>query len=554
MTTNTPTHFIRRRIEEDLKNGLCARVLTRFPPEPNGFLHLGHAKAALLNFGLAKAFDGCCFLRMDDTNPEHESSEYIEAIERDVRWLGCVWDGNVRHTSDYFGQLYDYALQLINANLAYVCSLSADEIRASRGTLTQAGTNSPYRERDVAENIDYFERMRAGEYADGAHVLRAKIDMSAANLNMRDPVLYRIRHAVHPRAGKQWCIYPTYDFSHCLSDAIEGISHSLCTLEFEDHRPLYDWLLQVLKISNPPQQIEFARLNMEATVMSKRQLQTLLDTGAARGWDDPRLPTLSGLRRRGCPAAAIRDFCESIGIAKADNTVRIAQFAHSIRQVLDTNIPRAMCVLRPLRVRLSNWPDNRKTRLDLAAHPNIDSFPVRHIDFAGEFYIEQDDYSDNPPPKYRRLSLGRCVRMRGAWVIRCDSVERDQDGRPTLLHCSYDTDTLGVKPDYKIGGVIHWASVLDAVSVSVRLLGPMLTTETLSAAHTLTDVLNPDSEQVLSDCRAEPSVRDMKIGDVRQFERCGYFCVDSDSHDGRLIFNRVVELRDSWVRLSADAS
>lgn len=547
ITNHNTTHFIKKRIAEDMRNGRCTEVRTRFPPEPNGFLHLGHAKAALLNHDMAREFGGCFFLRIDDTNPERESNTYIEAIERDIRWLGCDWNGAVRYTSDYFEALYNYAKQLIEANLAYVCALSAEEISAQRGTLTKIGTNSPHRQRPKEENIALFESMRRGEHADGSYVLRAKIDMTSPNLNMRDPVLYRVRHVSHPRTAMRWCIYPTYDFSHCLCDALEGITHSLCTLEFEDHRPLYQWFLKMLNIANPPEQIEFARLNLEATVMSKRQLQRVIDRDIVGNWDDPRLATISGLRRRGFPPAALQDFCLRIGVAKSDNIVRLAQLEHSARHVLNDQAVRAMCVLQPLKVRLSNWPKDKKIRLNLPAHPDQPNLPPREIIGNGEFYIETDDYNDNPPPKYRRLSLGQCVRLRGAWIIRCDSVERDQAGKPILLHCSYDADTLGVKPDYRIGGVIHWVSVIDAVAVSVRLFEPLFNVEIVTADNFI-DSINPNSQSVFEHCYAEPSVRQMKVNEVRQFERHGYFCVDSEKSASNILLNRVVSLRDNWSR------
>ena len=544
--TNTiTTHFITKRIQADLRSNRCDRVCTRFPPEPNGYLHLGHAKAALLNYTAAKAFNGQFFLRLDDTNPQRESSAYIEAIKHDVHWLGCDWDGEVRHTSDYFSQLYEFAQQLIASDLAYVCALSGDEISKQRGTLTQAGINSIYRDRSVDENMTLFEQMRAGKHLDGSYVLRAKIDMASGNLNMRDPVLYRIRHIAHHRTANQWRIYPTYDFSHCLSDAIEGITHSLCTLEFQDHRPLYDWLLQSLNIAKPPQQIEFARLNLEATVMSKRKLQSLIDAGVVRDWDDPRLPTLAGLRRRGVPALALHDFCNRIGVAKADNRVGIAQLTHSVRHELETHAQRVMCVLRPLKVKLSNWPAGQSMRLSLAGLPNQEDSKTRSIDFTGEFYIEEDDYMDDPPPKYRRLSVGRSVRLRGAWVIRCDAVERDAQGKPTLLICSYDADTLGVKPDYSIGGVIHWVPFMGCITLHAHLFEPLFDATEVDEENLIATV-NPDSDRVLTNCKAEAEVANMQVGEVRQFERQGYFCLDTAS-DGQVpIFNRVVPLRDSW--------
>ncbi len=542
-------NFIRSRIEAERAEGSLGELITRFPPEPNGFLHIGHAKALCLNFELAREYGGHCRLRFDDTNPETEAPEFEEAIRQDIRWLGYQWEGSERAASDYFAKLYEFAEELIRRDRAYVCSLNAEEMRSGRGTLTEAGIPSPFRGRSAAESLRLFAEMRAGQHPDGAHVLRARIDMASPNMNLRDPVLYRIRHASHHRTGSSWCIYPMYDFAHCLSDVLEGVSHSLCTLEFEDHRPLYEWFLDALEIPKRPQQIEFARLNLSCTITSKRRLRQLVEEGHVADWDDPRMPTLSGLRRRGCPPAAIRDFCSRIGVAKADSLVELAQLEHSIRDALEKSAPRAMCVLRPLKVELLDWPRGRRELLRLPCHPDDPSLGEREVPFDGELYIEADDYMDEPLPKYRRLAPDRAVRLRGSCVIRCQKVERDAAGRPVLLRCSWDKDTFGQKPDYKVGGVLHWVSAADSVPAEVRLYEPLFTVPDPAAAPgNFCDYLNPDSLERLSQARAETSLASACPGDCFQFERLGYFSTDADSGPGQLIFNRTVALKDTWAR------
>ncbi len=542
-----PPHFIRHRIAEDLAAGRCRQVVTRFPPEPNGYLHIGHAKAALLSWQMAREHGGVFRLRFDDTNPEKESAEFESSIVRDLRWLGCSWEGEPRYTSDYFPQLYQYARQLVHQGDAYVCELSAEQIRNSRGTLTEAGQNSPYRDRPAEESLRLLEEMRTGAHPDGSYVLRAKIDMAAPNIHLRDPVLYRIRHIAHYRSGERWRIYPTYDFSHCLSDAIEGVSHSLCTLEFENNRPLYDWLLQRCGVESAPQQIEFARLNLSAMVLSKRHLKTLVEEGCLSGWDDPRLPTLSALRRRGYPPQALHEFCTRIGISRADNLVDVAMLEHCVRETLEQDALRALCVLRPLRVVLHGLPSELQQReLQLPAHPERPEAGHRSLRLGTEIFIERDDYADSPPPGWRRLSPGQAVRLRGACVIRCEEVERDDRGEPLCLHCRCDADSFGVKPDYKIGGVIHWVPADTAVPVEVRLYERLFVEEQPLPDDSGLPTLNPDSLQSLSGCLGEASLAGLEVGTVRQFERLGYFCVDPDSRPGQPVFNRTAALRDSW--------
>jgi len=542
-------NFIRSRIEADRAGGRCQEVVTRFPPEPNGHLHIGHAKALCLNFDLAQEYGGRCRLRFDDTNPETEMPEFEEAIRRDIRWLGYRWEEPERAASDYFKDLYEFARELIRRDCAYVCSLDAEAIRSGRGTLTEPGTPSPYRARSAKESLRLFAEMREGLHLDGAHVLRARIDMASPNMNLRDPVLYRIRHAAHHRTNRSWCIYPMYDFAHCLSDVLEGVSHSLCTLEFEDHRPLYEWFLDVLEVTKRPQQIEFARLNLSCTVTSKRRLKQLVEEGHVASWDDPRMPTLSGLRRRGCPPAAIRDFCRRIGVAKADSLVELAQLEHSIRDELERCAPRAMCVLHPLRVELIDWPSGRQDILRLPGHPGEPSFGEREVPFSGALYIEAGDYTDEPPPKYKRLAPGCAVRLRGGCIIRCQEVERDAAGQPVLLRCSWDDATFGRKPDYPVGGVLHWVPAQSALSVEVRLYEPLFDVpEPAASTGNLGDFLRPDSRQRLPGSKAEPSLASAEPGNCFQFERLGYFCVDADSRPEQLVFNRTVALRDSWGR------
>ncbi len=569
-TTSPAPNFIRHIIEQDLATGKHqGRVQTRFPPEPNGYLHIGHAKSICLNFGVAGSYAGRCNLRFDDTNPEKESQEFINSIKADIQWLGFAWNGEVRYASSYFEALHDFAVQLITLGKAYVCSLSPDEAREYRGTLTAPGRESPFRTRTVAENLDLFARMRAGEFPDGAHSLRAKIDMASPNINMRDPVLYRIRHVEHHQTGNTWPIYPMYDYAHCISDAMECITHSLCTLEFEDHRPLYDWILQALDIRTLhaasdsdaplsdyvlPRQIEFARLNINYTVMSKRKLKELVMEGYVQGWDDPRMPTLSGLRRRGYTPESIRNFCDRAGVARSEGVVDVAMLEHSIREHLDAVAPRAMCVLRPLKVTLTNYPEGKVESLQLACHPKDDSMGSREIPFARELYIDASDFEEIPPPKYKRLSLGAEVRLRGGYVIRCDDVRKDANGQVVELLCSYDAATLGVNPEgRKVAGVIHWVPAQEALDVEVRVYDRLFNKENPDdkSIADYKDCLNPDSLQILSGCKAEPSLRLAAPESSFQFEREGYFCVDRyDSTENRLVFNRTVTLRDSWAKIS----
>ncbi|OGT69983.1 MAG: glutamine--tRNA ligase [Gammaproteobacteria bacterium RIFCSPLOWO2_02_FULL_57_10] len=566
-----PSNFIRHIIEQDLQSGKHnGRVQTRFPPEPNGFLHIGHAKSICLNFGTAENNNGRCNLRFDDTNPEKESQEFINSIKADIEWLGFHWSGEIRYASSYFDALYEFALQLIRSGKAYVCSLSPEQAREYRGTLTSPGTDSPYRNRSVDENLDLFMRMRAGEFADGEHSLRAKIDMASPNINMRDPVIYRIRHVEHHQTGNKWPIYPMYDYAHCISDAMECITHSLCTLEFEDHRPLYDWILQNLdKVSLHaasdsrdgadayvlPRQIEFARLNINYTVMSKRKLKELVTNGYVHGWDDPRMPTLSGLRRRGYTPASIRNFCERVGISRSEGVVDVGMLEHSIREDLDTRAPRAMCVLRPLKVTLVNYPQEGVEVLDLACHPKDESMGRRQLPFGRELYIDASDFEEVPPPQYKRLSLGTEVRLRGAYVIRCDEVIKDAAGVPVELLCSYDPATLGVNPQgRKVQGVIHWVPAAQAIDVEVRIYDRLFNRENPDdkSIGDYKECLNPESLVVLTGCKAEPSLANAAPEASFQFEREGYFCADRfDSAPGKMVFNRTVTLKDSWAKISS---
>ena len=547
-----PTNFIRQMIDQDIaanKNG--GKVVTRFPPEPNGYLHIGHAKAICLNFGIARDYEGICRLRFDDTNPEKESSEYMQSIKRDVRWMGFDWSDDLRFASDYFDQLYEYALRLIEKDKAYVCSLSADEIRQHRGTLTEPGRESPYRNRSVEQNRELFEDMRSGKYADGEHVLRAKIDMSSPNLNLRDPVIYRIRHASHYRTGEKWCLYPMYDYTQCLSDAIEGVTHSLCTLEFEDHRPLYDWVLDEVATGCHPQQIEFSRLNLTYTVMSKRVLNRLVQDGHVDGWDDPRMPTLSGVRRRGYRAAALRDLCTRVGITKKDNLVDLSMLENCVREDLDQDAPRVMAVLRPLRVVITSYPEDEVEQLSAINHPNNPDMGTREVTFSRVIYIEQDDFMEEPPKKFFRLTPGREVRLRYAYFIRCEEVVKDpQTGAITEIRCVHDPQSRGgSSPDgRKVKGTIHWVSAETAMAAKVRLYDRLFSDPDPNAGD-FESSLNPGSLEVLSGCRLEASLADASPEDRFQFERLGYFCLDeSDSKPGAPVFNRTVSLRDSWAK------
>jgi len=550
--------FIRATIQEDLKaNKHQGRVVTRFPPEPNGYLHIGHAKSICLNFGVASETEGgVCNLRFDDTNPSKEEVEYEESIKRDVRWLGFDWGERLFHASDYFEQLYQFAVQLIKLGKAYVCSLSAEEIREYRGTLSQPGQDSPYRTRSVKENLELFQGMRAGDFEDGSHVLRAKIDMASPNLNMRDPTLYRIRRVSHHRSGDRWCIYPMYDYAHCLSDSIEGITHSLCTLEFEDHRPLYDWVLDQLSLDCHPQQIEFARLNLSYTVLSKRKLLELVKEGQVTGWDDPRMPTLSGLRRRGYTPEAIRNFCEQIGVAKRDAVVSVALLEHHLREDLNRRSPRVMAVLNPLRVVIDNYPEDQVEELDAVNNPEDSTMGSRKVPFSRVLYIEQEDFREDPPKKFFRLAPGREVRLRYAYYIQCVEVVKDEKtGQVVELHCTYDPETRGgSSPDgRKVKATIHWVSAAHSLNAEVRLYDRLFVQENPGAVKDGADFrasLNPNSLETLTSCRVEPSLAGAPPGTRYQFERRGYFCVDSvDSSQEALVFNRTVTLRDSWAKI-----
>jgi len=555
---SSSSDFIRTIIAEDNKtNKYGGRVVTRFPPEPNGYLHIGHAKSICLNFGVAAEHEGgVCHLRFDDTNPTKEDVEYVESIQEDVHWLGFDWGGHLYYASDYFEQLYQYAVQLIQTGNAYVDSLSADEIRDYRGTLTHPGRESPYRHRSIEENLDLFERMRAGEFEDGTHVLRAKIDMASPNVTMRDPTLYRIRRVPHHRTGDTWCIYPMYDFTHCISDAIEGITHSLCTLEFENNRPLYEWVLNTLELPKPhPQQIEFARLGLEHTNLSKRYLLRLVEGGYVSGWDDPRMPTISGLRRRGYTPEAIRNFCEHIGVAKRDSMVAFSLLEYFIRNDLNQRAPRAMAVLRPLKVVLLNYPEDQEEQLKAINNPEDPSAGTRQVPFSRELYIEREDFMEDPPRKFFRLAPGREVRLRYAYFITCVDVVKDDAGQVVELHCTYDPETRGGNaPDgRKVRATLHWVSAAHALEAEVRLYDHLLRLPDASDSvrpEDFTQTLNPHSLQVLTGCQVEPSLAEAAPGARYQFERQGYFCADArDSTPSHLVFNRTVTLRDTWAKV-----
>jgi glutaminyl-tRNA synthetase len=545
--------FIRAIIAEDQRTGKHGgRVATRFPPEPNGYLHIGHAKAICLDFGVAAENGGTCNLRFDDTNPTKEDVEYVDAIQEDVRWLGFEWSG-LYYASDYFEQLYQYAEQLIQIGKAYVDSLSADEIRAHRGTLTEPGRDSPHRSRSVAENLDLFRRMRAGEFEDGAHVLRAKIDMASPNINLRDPTIYRIRKVTHHRTGDQWCIYPMYDYAHCLSDAIEGITHSICTLEFEAHRPLYDWILDELKTPAHPQQIEFARLNLTYTLMSKRKLLKLVEEGHVAGWDDPRMPTLAAMRRRGYPPEAIRDFCARAGVAKRDSVSEIEQLEHSVREDLNRRAPRVMAVLRPLKVVLENYPEGQVEEMEAVNNPEDPAAGTRRVPFSRVLYIEHEDFMEEPLPKFYRLSPGREVRLRYAYLIRCTSVVKDAQGSVVEVRCTYDPESRGGTPGdgRRVKATLHWVSAEHGLPAEVRLYNHLFTKPypEEDEGSDFRSFLNPESRIVLADCRVEPGLGSTAPGDRFQFERLGYFATDPDTRPGKLVFNRTVTLRDEWAKL-----
>jgi len=553
----SPLNFIRNIIEADLAvNKNDGRVATRFPPEPNGYLHIGHAKSICLNFGLAADYGGTCNLRFDDTNPTKEEIEYIESIKYDVQWLGFDWEDRLYCASDYFDQMYDYAVELIRSGKAYVDSLSADEIREYRGTLTEPGKESPFRDRTVEENLNLFERMRAGEFPDGSHVLRAKIDMTSPNLLMRDPTLYRIRKVRHHRTGDRWCIYPMYDFAHCLSDSIEGVTHSVCTLEFENNRPLYDWVLDQLNVPCHPQQIEFARLNLNYTVLSKRKLIQLVTEGLVDGWSDPRMPTISGLRRRGYTPESIRAFCERIGVAKRDSIVNIALLEHCLREDLNKRAPRVMTVLRPLRVVIENYPEGQVEELEAINNPEDSAMGTRKVPFSRVLFIEQDDFREDPPKKYFRLAPGREVRLRYAYFIKCVGVIKNETtGEVIALRCTYDPETRGGgAPDgRKVKATLHWVSAEQAVPAEVRLYDHLFLRENPNEVEEGEDFktrINPNSLETMTSCRVEPSLAGAKPGSHYQFERLGYFCVDSvDSSDSRLVFNRTATLRDQWTKI-----
>ena len=552
-----PSDFIREIIDEHLRTDrFQGRVATRFPPEPNGYLHIGHAKSVCLNFGIAAQYAGTCNVRMDDTDPSGESLEYVESIINDVRWLGFNWGDRLFYASDYFERLYQFAVQLVKSGKAYVCSLSADEIRDQRGTLTEPGKESPYRNRPVKENLDLFERMRAGEFEDGAHVLRAKIDMASPNITLRDPVLYRIKRATHYRTATKWCIYPMYDFAHCLSDSLEKITHSICTLEFENNRPLYDWILDQLNVDCHPQQIEFARLNLNYTVLSKRRLIELVTKGYVTGWDDPRMPTLAGMRRRGYTPEAIRSFCARVGVAKTENLVDLSLLEHCLREDLNERAPRVMGVLRPLRVVIDNYPEGQPEEFECPNHPQNSSMGSRRVPFSRVLYIEQDDFQKTPPKKYYRLAPGREVRLRYSYIIKCVSIDEDPKTSEVVeVHCTYDPATRnGPPPDgHKVEGVIHWVSANHSIPAEVRLYDRLFQVpEPMAKEDDFIKYLNPASLETLSSCRVEPSLSGVGPDSRYQFERLGYFSVDAkDSSTQKLVFNRIVTLRDTWAKISA---
>ncbi|HEY7185701.1 MAG TPA: glutamine--tRNA ligase/YqeY domain fusion protein [Vicinamibacterales bacterium] len=552
-----PLDFIREIVANDLRAGRhSGRVHTRFPPEPNGYLHIGHAKSICLNFGVAEEFVGTCNLRFDDTNPTKEDTEYVDSIQQDVRWLGFDWDDRLFYASDYFEPLYQFAEQLIRARKAYVDSLTADQIRDYRGTLTEPGRNSPYRDRSVDENLDLFRRMRAGEFEDGAHVLRAVIDMASPNINMRDPTLYRIRHAAHHRTGEAWSIYPTYDYAHPISDALEGITHSLCTLEFEDHRPLYDWVVDNLRESGAfrsrPQQIEFARLNLNYTVMSKRKLLALVEQKLVAGWDDPRMPTIAGIRRRGYTPEAVRDFCSRIGVAKKENVIDVALLEHTVREDLNRRAPRALAVLRPLKVTIANYDEGRVEQVAAVQNPEDPAAGTRQVPFGREIYIERDDFMETPAKKFFRLSPGAEVRLRYSYIMKCEEVVKNAAGEIVELRASIDPESLnGATATRRVKGTIHWVSAAHAVDAVVRLYDRLFTSEDPAAGgRDPLDDLNPASLDVLTHCKVEPSLASAPVGARYQFERQGYFCVDPDSRPGAPVFNRTVTLKDTWAKIS----
>jgi glutaminyl-tRNA synthetase len=557
MTLPTPpdtehTDFIRDIVAADLREGRQTSVVTRFPPEPNGYLHIGHAKSICLNFGIASEFGGRCHLRFDDTNPEREEQVYIDAIEADVRWLGFDWGQHLYHASDYFEQLYAWAVHLVGAGRAYVDDLSADEIREHRGTLTEPGRDSPWRDRSIGDNLDLLERMRNREFPDGARVLRARLDMASPNINLRDPVLYRIVHAAHPRTGDTWCIYPTYDFAHGQSDAIEGVTHSICTLEFEDHRPLYDWLIDNLPVPSKPRQIEFARLNLTYTVLSKRVLLRLVNDGHVRGWDDPRMPTIRGLRRRGFPAEGIRDFAAIIGVAKADSTIEVGQLEHAVRSVLNRTASRRFAVVDPLRVVIENYPEGQVEAMEVVNNPEDPAAGTRSVAFGRELWIERDDFMEEPPSKFFRLAPGREVRLRSAYFVTCVGVIKDASGQVVELRCTYDPSTRGGDaPDgRRPKATLHWVSAAEAVPAEMRLYGHLFSRPDPWAAEDLVAAIDPASETVVQGF-VEPALAEAGVGETVQFERLGYFCADPDSSPGALVFNRTLTLKDTWAKVQS---
>ena len=545
-----PTNFIRQIIDEDLASGKHTSVATRFPPEPNGYLHIGHAKSICLNFGIARDYQGTCNLRFDDTNPVKEDVEYVESIQRDVQWLGFQWNGDVRYSSDYFDQLHAYAVELINKGLAYVDELTPEQIREYRGTLTQAGKNSPFRERSVEENLALFDKMKNGGFKEGEACLRAKIDMASSFMVMRDPVLYRIKFADHHQTGDKWCIYPMYDFTHCISDALEGITHSICTLEFQDNRRLYDWVLDNISIPCHPRQYEFSRLNLEYAIMSKRKLNLLVTEGIVEGWDDPRMPTISGLRRRGYTPEAVREFCHRIGVTKQDNTVEMSALESCIREDLNERAPRAMAVLDPLRVVLENMPEDHFEEISIINHPNKPEMGSRLVPFSREIYIDRADFREEANKQYKRLVMGKEVRLRHSYIIKAERVEKDADGNITTLYCSVDRDTLGKDPadGRKVKGVIHWVSAAHALDAEVRLYDRLFAVANPGAAEDFLSTINPQSLRIVAHAKLEPSLRDAKPEFAYQFEREGYFCVDSKLTTAeKPVFNLTVALRDTWI-------
>ncbi|MGI9221910.1 MAG: glutamine--tRNA ligase/YqeY domain fusion protein [Woeseiaceae bacterium] len=556
MSEAPPRDFIRQIIHDDLESGKHDQIVTRFPPEPNGYLHIGHVMSICLNFGVADETSGKTFLRFDDTNPGKESEEYVQAIERDVRWLGFDWDDRLTHASDYFDDLYAFAEQLIEKGSAYVDSLSADEIREYRGTLTEPGKNSPYRDRSVEENLDLFRRMRAGEFADGDHLLRAKIDMTSPNMNLRDPALYRIRHVSHQHTGDKWCIYPMYDFAHTMSDALEHITHSLCTLEFEDHRPLYDWLLDQLQPEYRPRQIEFSRLNLAYAITSKRRLNALVENGDVTAWNDPRMPTIAGMRRRGYPAPALREFVKRGGVTKKDKVIEMSAFETCVREELGETAPRRMGVLRPLKVVLSNYPEGQVEMMTASNHPNRPELGEREVPFSRELYIEQDDFMEDAPRKFFRLKPEGEVRLRNGYIIRCEDVIKNADGDVVELHCTYDPDTRSGtgSSERKVKGTIHWVSADHAIDAKVRLYDRLFVKPAPNSAEDFMKELNPDSLTVVQ-AKLEPALADIEPGEAVQFERIGYFCTDSEDHSASApVMNRIITLRDSWAKIEKQAS